>query len=235
MRMPKPSPAKFSLSPAVVPQSSRPAAADSCSPDCPARSSTVADPAEIQGTDVEADSQRQTRPRRVRGAPSRYTDYYVPNSFAGVVSSPGATGQASDPSSLPHIPEDPDTYTEAMRSPQASEWQAAMQIEYDSLISSGTWRLVQLPLGRKAVKCKWIYRVKTNPDGSVSKYKARLVAQGCTQTKGVDYDQTFSPVVKYDAIRAVLSIAAQQGMHMTQFDIQTAFLNGLIDTVLYMQ
>ena len=60
------------------------------------------------------------------------------------------------------------------------------------------------------------------------------MAQGCTQTKGVDYDQTFSLVIKYDSIRAVLSIAAQQAMYMIQFDIQTAFLNSLIDKVLYM-
>jgi hypothetical protein len=65
------------------------------------------------------------------------------------------------------------------------------------------------PSGFKAVRCKWVYKVKTNSDGTVARYKARLVAQGCIQMQGVDYDQTFSPVVKYDSIRTVLAIAAQ--------------------------
>ena len=163
-------------------------------------------------------SPRQTR---LRGPPARLADCYVPHSFAGAVNSVT-------------IPDDPESYQEAMRGPQADEWTAAMRAEYNSLMQAHTWKLVPLPAGRKAVKCKWIFRVKTNPDGSIAKYKARLVAQGCTQTKGIDYDQMFSPVVKYDAVRTVLGLAAQQAMYLTQFDIQTAFLNGLIDTVLFM-
>jgi hypothetical protein len=145
----------------------------------------------------------------------------VPTSFAGVASSV-------------HIPDDLENYKSAMQSPEAAHWQKAMQAEYDSLMQTGTWRLISLPAGRKVVRCKWIYRIKTNSDGSIARYKARLVAQGSTQIAGVDYDQTFSLVVKYDSIQTTLAIAAQQKMHITQFDIQTAFLHGLIDTIIYM-
>jgi transposase InsO family protein len=161
------------------------------------------------------------RPVRMRGAPTRFKDYYVPHTFAGIVSSM-------------RIPEDPENYAAAMRSPEAMEWQQAMAAEYESLMKNGTWRLVPLPRDRKAVACKWVYRVKTNSDGSVAKFKARLVTKEFIQTQGVDYDQTFSPVVKYESIRTVLALAAQQGMYLTQFDIQTAYLNGVIDTTIYM-
>ena len=91
-----------------------------------------------------------------------------------------------------------------------------------------------LPPGQKAVPCKWVYKVKTNSNGSIAKFKARLIAKGFTQTKGIDYDQTFSHVVKYESIRTMLAIAAQQGMQLTQFDVQTAYLNGLVDFKIYM-
>ena len=145
----------------------------------------------------------------------------MPSSFAGLASSS-------------HIPDDPDTYAEALASPEVSEWRSAMEVEYPSLIKNGTWSLVPLPHDRSPVKCKWVYRVKTNSDGSVAKFKARLVAKGYAQQHGIDYDQTFSPVVKYESICTVLAIAAQQQMDIVQFDIQTAFLHGLLDTVIYM-
>jgi hypothetical protein len=82
-------------------------------------------------------------------------------------------------------------------------------------MQTGTWKLVHLPPSRKPVKCKWIYRVKTNSDGTIVRFKARLVAQGCTQTYGVDYNQPFSPVVKYDSIITTLAIAEGFLFHTT--------------------
>jgi hypothetical protein len=164
---------------------------------------------------------KSPRPVRVRGAPSCYKDFYIPHTFAGMASSV-------------RVPDDPANYAEAIQSPEAAKWKAAIQVEYDSLMKNETWHLVPLPPGRDPVKCKWIYCITTNSDGSVARYKARLVAQGCTQTYGVDYDQNFSLVVKYESIRSVFAIATQQQMYMVQFDIQTAFLHGLIDTIIYM-
>ena len=96
------------------------------------------------------------------------------------------------------------------------------------------WTLVPLPTGPKPVACKWVSRTKLHPNGAVAIYKARLVAKDFTQTRGIDYNQTFSPVVKYESIRAMLAIVTQQRMHLTQFDIQTAYLNGLLDSTIYM-
>jgi transposase InsO family protein len=165
---------------------------------------------------------RSPRPQRLRIAPAKFQDYYVPYSFASVATSVS-------------IPADPESYVATMQSPEANEWRAAMQCEYDSLMQNETWRPVPLPKGRQAVKCKWIYRVKTHSDGTVARYKARLVAQGCTQTYGVDYEQTFSPVVRHESIRVVLALAAQQDMQIVQFDVCTAFLHSKIDTEIYMK
>lgn len=105
-----------------------------------------------------------------------------------------------------------------------------MEAEYDSLLQNDTRRLVSLPSSCKPMMCKWVYRVKTNFDGFVAKFKVRIVAKDYTQKYGVDYDQTVSPIVKYESIQTVLAIAAQQHMIIVHLDIQTAFLHGFLDT-----
>ena len=133
------------------------------------------------------------------------------------------------------IPDEPDSYQEAMASPEKEHWLAAMQEEYDSLIQNDTWTLEELPVEANLVKCRWVYKLKLAADGSVSRYKARLVAKGFTQRKGVDFEETFSPVVKFDSIRTVLSVAAAEDLNLTQFDVCTAYLNGLLRELIFMQ
>lgn len=87
---------------------------------------------------------------------------------------------------------EPRTVKQALSSP---DWLAAMKDEYDALMRNNTWSLVELPLHRKAIGCKWVYWIKENSDGSINKYKARLVAKGFHQQHGFDYHETFSPVV----------------------------------------
>ena len=111
------------------------------------------------------------------------------------------------------VQEDPISYTEAINSPQKDQWQEAMQTEYDSLISKGTWILTDLPPDRVPIKCKWVYKTKTKADGSFDKFKARLVAKGYSQIAGVDYQETFSPVVRSTTIRMLLAFA-------TLFDLE---------------
>jgi histone deacetylase 1/2 len=87
------------------------------------------------------------------------------------------------------------------------KWKTAMQEEYDALLQNKTWSLVPLPSHRQAIGCKWVFCVKENPNGSVSRYKGRLVAKGFHQRQGFDFTETFSPVVKHVTIRLILTIA----------------------------
>lgn len=99
---------------------------------------------------------------------------------------------------------EPKSVKQALQDPN---WYSAMQAEFDALISNKTWTLVPLPPGRQAIGCKWIFRIKENPDGSINRYKARLVAIGFHQVQGYDFNETFSPVVKPTTIRLILTLA----------------------------
>ena len=103
---------------------------------------------------------------------------------------------------------EPESYDEALQSERRKNWTEAMQSEMSSLNENETWTLVQLPDGRKAIPCKWVYKTKYNPDGSIDRFNARLVIKGYSQRRGVDYSQTFSPVARTSSIRALISVAA---------------------------
>ena len=114
---------------------------------------------------------------------------------------------------------------EAMSDPK---WAAAMDSEHQALLRNKTWRLVPRPQGKNVIGCKWVYKVNRKSDGTVERYKARLVAKGFKQRYGIDYENTFSPVVKAATIRLILSIAVTQGWTLRQLDVQNAFLHGLL-------
>lgn len=136
---------------------------------------------------------------------------------------------------LTDVEAEPTTFKEAMKSPNKDEWIKAMLKEISSLKENNTWSLQELPQDRKAIPCKWVFKIKKNPDGSIDKYKARLVAKGFKQRKGVDYEETYSPVARFATIRSLLSVAASERMYLTQFDVTTAFLYGELEEELYMQ
>jgi hypothetical protein len=170
-------------------------------------------------------SSEDSLPPRMRNPTMRYGEWIYPtnrNSYA-------CTAMFDD------LPVEPETYEEAMASPEKEQWIAAMHEEYQSLLINDTWSLVELPRGRKTIKNKWVYKLKLAADGSVSRFKARLVAKGFTQRPGIDYQETFSPVAKFDSIRTILSIAAAEDLNITQFDVRTAFLNGDVDAEIYME
>ncbi|KAG8486207.1 hypothetical protein CXB51_019494 [Gossypium anomalum] len=117
---------------------------------------------------------------------------------------------------------------------QSLQWTAAAQAEYQALLSNHTWDLMPLPVGRRAVGCKWISKVKRNDDGSVARYKGRLVVKGYLQEAGINFHETFSPVVKPTMIRVVLAIAVSLGWSLRQVDVNNAFLNGDLSEEIYM-
>uniref|UniRef100_A0A2N9F135 CCHC-type domain-containing protein n=1 Tax=Fagus sylvatica TaxID=28930 RepID=A0A2N9F135_FAGSY len=130
--------------------------------------------------------------------------------------------------------DEPASFSEALHSPDRDEWMTAMQEEMSSMDKNNVWELVDLPPGRKTIGNKWVLKVKRKVDGSIDRYKARLVAKGYTQRKGIDYEDTFSPVVRFASIRLILSIVAKQDLELFQMDVKTAFLNGELDEEIYM-
>lgn len=108
-----------------------------------------------------------------------------------------------------------------------------MQCEFDALQANGTWDLVPRPPGVNVVSGKWIYRHKLKPDGSLDQYKARWVLRGFTQWPGVDFGETFSPVVKPATVRTVLIIALANDWPVHQLDINNAFLNDTLTEIVY--
>jgi len=124
----------------------------------------------------------------------------------------------------------PKTYRSALADPN---WRTAMEEEYAALLSSNTWDLVPRPSGANVVTGKWIFRQKFNADGSFDRYKARWVLRGFTQRPGVDYDETFSPVVKPATVRTVLSLALSQQWPIHQLDVKNAFLHGTLSETVY--
>ncbi|CAN0870173.1 Retrovirus-related Pol polyprotein from transposon TNT 1-94 [Linum grandiflorum] len=131
-----------------------------------------------------------------------------------------------------HLDTTPRNISEAMKLPQ---WRKAVEEEIAALEKNGTWKIVSLPSGKRVVDCKWLFTTKYNSDGSVERYKARLVARGFTQSYGVDYEETFAPVAKLKTIRILLSLAVNQDWPLYQMDIKNAFLNGHLTEEVYME
>lgn len=128
---------------------------------------------------------------------------------------------------------DPDTFDEAIKSIDSNCWIKAMNDELKSLRQNDTWTLVELPMSVRPIQSKWVYKTKVNSDGTIG-YKARLVIKGCAQRKGIDYEETYAPVVKYNTIRYLMAMAAQYDMDIEHMDAVSAFLQGELNECIYM-
>ena len=126
----------------------------------------------------------------------------------------------------------PKNYKTALLDPN---WAAAMQEEYNALLQNNTWQLVPRPPNTNIVSGKWIFRQKFHSDGSLSRYKARWVCRGFSQQQGIDYEETFSPVVKPSTIRTVLSVVVSSSWPIHQLDVKNAFLHGSLQETVYCQ
>ena len=109
-----------------------------------------------------------------------------------------------------------------------------MTAEIVAFEANQTWTLTPLPIGKKPIGCKWVYKIKYKADDLVEMYKARLVAKGFTQKKGVDYFETFSPVAKMVSVKVLLAVAAIKGWFLGQLDVNNVFLHGDLDEEVYM-
>nr|GEX19720.1 hypothetical protein [Tanacetum cinerariifolium] len=130
---------------------------------------------------------------------------------------------------------EPANYKAALSDPEFEKWLVAINAKMQSMYDNKVWRLVVLPPNAKVVKSKWIYKKKTDMDGKVHIYKAQLVAKVCTQTYGVDYEETFSLVADIRAIRILIAISAYYDFKIWQMDVKNVFLNGFLEEEIYME
>lgn len=126
---------------------------------------------------------------------------------------------------------EPSTFKEVVRH---ESWRKTMHSEYHALCSNNTWTLVPFDSQMNVIGCKWVFRIKRKVDGTIERYKARLVAKGFHQRHGLDYDETFSPVVKPITLRLILSIAVSHDWVIKQLDVNNAFLQGYLNETVYM-
>nr|GFA84703.1 putative ribonuclease H-like domain-containing protein [Tanacetum cinerariifolium] len=110
-----------------------------------------------------------------------------------------------------------------------------MKEEIKALIKNNTWEKRVLPPEKKTIRCQWVFTIKYKPDVTIEIYKARLVAKGYTQTCGIDYSETFSPVAKINTIRVIISVVANKGWPLHQFDVKNVFLHEEIKEEIYME
>ena len=130
---------------------------------------------------------------------------------------------------------EPNSYTQAMNSANSDLWLAAMNEEIDSLTLMDTWNYVDRPPDKSIISCRWVFKIKPATDVEPERYKARLVAKGYSQVPGLDFKDTFSPVIRFDTIRVMIAFGIHHNMLMHQMDVKTAFLNGKLEENIFMQ
>ncbi|KAL0392770.1 UNVERIFIED_CONTAM: Retrovirus-related Pol polyprotein from transposon TNT 1-94 [Sesamum radiatum] len=130
-----------------------------------------------------------------------------------------------------NIENDPVTFKDAMASSEAKQWKEAVKSEMDCRVFNGTWELVDLPSGCTTIRCKWIFKKKLKPDGSVDKFKAKLVAKGFKQKEGIDYFDTYSSVARLTTIRVLIVLTSVYNLLIHQMHVKTAFLYGELEQI----
>lgn len=130
---------------------------------------------------------------------------------------------------------DPQTLKQALSRSDSDKWKAAADLKIEAHLSNGTWEPCKLPPGCKAIGCRWVFNQKFNADGSVERYKGRLVAKGYSQHPGFDYVETFAPTVRMASIRTVLALSVIEDLHLCSVDISHTFINGTLEAEIYMQ
>jgi hypothetical protein len=153
----------------------------------------------------------------------RITNYSEDDSHANLA----ATCFMAAATSVDNVPV---TYSQAMKRPDKDSWKEAFDAEWNAINGNDTFEYVALPEGKKPINCRWVLTIK---DGG--QFKARLVAKGFSQVEGIDYNETFAPVIRYESVRLLLATAAEKSLEIHQMDVKTAFLNGALEEEIYMK
>src|SRR5437773_126246 len=129
---------------------------------------------------------------------------------------------------------EPLTYRQAVESPNSMQWKEAMEREMSSLKDNNTWDLVDLPPGQTALRGRWVFKIKWDTHGTITKHKARWVVKGFEQHFGIDYNQMYAAVIKPMPYKVLFALAAFYDLHIEQMDVIMAFLHGELSKVIYM-
>ena len=116
----------------------------------------------------------------------------------------------------------------------AEKWMRAMEDEIKSMKDHGVWTPTELPAGKRAITCRWIYKIKTTAENEIDRFRARLCARGFAQIPGEDFQELFAPVARMDTIRTLLAISAARKLHLRQSDVKVAFLYGDLPAEIFM-
>lgn len=216
------------------------------SPEIPTEA-TEAPPAHTQDSNEDTPSLEPPVLRhsdRIRRPPTYLKDFHcnlvsVPSISSNIIQYPLSTVLSYSRLSFNHlhytmsisIHDEPRTYKQAVLHDHRVK---AMNYELDALNANHTWIITDLPQGKQPIGCKWVYKIKYLADGSIERYKARLVAQGFNQVEGIDFFDTYSPVAKLTSIRLLIALASAKNWHLHQLDVDNAFLHGSLDEEVYM-
>lgn len=129
----------------------------------------------------------------------------------------------------------PKSYEEALQSRKKERWKNAIEEEIKSHEVNKTWEIVNRPKNKTIIDSKWVFKIKENPNETVNKFKARLVARGYNQIRGEDYDEVFSPVIRLNTLRIIIALAVEEDLELYQYDVTTAYLNGVLHEEVYME
>lgn len=180
---------------------------------------TMYEPDETVDVNNDSDIWTLRRSERATKPPERF----APTMFAFIMYESMATN------------DEPATVRDALNSNESASWKLAMDDEYNSLLENQTWKLVDSPSGCKPINNKWVFKRKTDASGKTVRFKARLVAKGCSQREGIDFVETYSPVVRYSSIRLLIAMAVKYDLKIEQMDVVTAFLHGDVKETIYMK
>jgi Reverse transcriptase (RNA-dependent DNA polymerase) len=194
----------------------------------------VDSPEEVQEEEEEPEEENEVQLRRssrIRKQPQRLS--YEKQGIPTVEERKKEVAESNHACCFHVVTTEPESWQHAMDNSDNALWKEAIEKELGSLKKNGTYHEVELPKGKKALKHKWVFKIKTKLDGS-PKYKARLVIKGFLQKEGVDYSETFALVVKYNSLRLLLGIANQRNMEVHQMDVTTIVLYGDLQKEIYM-